>query len=105
VGVAVAIGGRVVAVDLFDRASTCERVWARLLSGPVLDALEAERPDENIGPEDVTRSLVATADLCWEPTESVGEGQEFRADTRKGDHASALVFEGTLIHGSVVFAA
>lgn len=40
-GLAMAIGGRVVAVDLFDKATTCRKVWQRLLSGYVLDALEA----------------------------------------------------------------
>jgi hypothetical protein len=40
-GVAGAIGRKVVSVDLFDRPATCRKVWGRLLSGLVLDALEA----------------------------------------------------------------
>src|SRR4051812_19163884 len=40
-GLAVAVGPQVVAVDVFDRPSTCQKVWARLLSGVVMDALEA----------------------------------------------------------------
>ena len=41
-GVAVAIGKKIVAVDMFDKPATCRKVWNRLLSGFVLDALEAE---------------------------------------------------------------
>ena len=43
IGAAVAVGGKVVACDLFDKPSTCEKVWKRLLSGVMLDALEAKR--------------------------------------------------------------
>ena len=32
-GMAVAVGGTVVACDVFDKASTCKKVWGRLLSG------------------------------------------------------------------------
>jgi len=41
-GLAVAIGNKVVALDLFDKPATCRKVWNRLLSGLVLDALEAQ---------------------------------------------------------------
>jgi hypothetical protein len=36
VGVAVALGDKIVAVDLFDKAATCRKVWRRLLSGFIL---------------------------------------------------------------------
>ena len=39
-GLAVAVGNKVVALDLFDKPVTCGRVWDRLLSGVVMDALE-----------------------------------------------------------------
>ena len=41
-GLAVAVGTKIVAVDLFDKVSTCRKVWDRLLTGYVLEALEAE---------------------------------------------------------------
>ena len=40
VGVAVALGDKIVAVDLFDKAATCRKVWRRLLSGFILDAVD-----------------------------------------------------------------
>jgi hypothetical protein len=45
-GVAVAVGTKVVAMDLFDKPSTCAKVWDRLLSGVVLDALERTPTDQ-----------------------------------------------------------
>ena len=39
---AVAIGKKIVAVDVFDKASTCGKVWDWLMSGYVLDALEPQ---------------------------------------------------------------
>ena len=40
VGVAVAVGSKVVCVDVFDKAATCQKAWDRLLSGCIVDALE-----------------------------------------------------------------
>lgn len=104
VGAAVAIGGKVVAVDLFDKAETCGRVWTRLLSGAVLDALEVEKAERQAESADVERVLVGLKTLGWEPTESIGEGEEYRAESPTGDHASALVLDETLVHGSLLCA-
>ena len=46
----------------------------------------------------------AAGDLPWEQSEAVGEGEEYRAESDRGDHASALAFEETVEHGSVVSA-
>ena len=43
-------------------------------------------------------------DLPWEQTKAVGEGEDYRAESKQGDHASALAFEDTVIHGSVIAA-
>jgi len=101
-GLAVAIGGQVISADLFDKPSTCRKVWDRLLSGVIFDALEAGETDEHASVTAVEQLLGLTGDLPWAPTDSVGEGQEFRAESPRGDHASALVLEGAIVHGSVV---
>lgn len=103
-GAAVAVGGKVVAIDLFDKPTTCGRVWNRLLSGAILDALEVREAEKQAEHADVERALTGLTNLSWEPAESVGEGEEYRAESPTGDHASALVFNGTLVHGSVVCA-
>ncbi len=56
-GVAVAVGSHVVALDLFDRASTCRKVWDRLLSGVVMDALEVGKTEEITEAADVEELL------------------------------------------------
>jgi hypothetical protein len=103
-GVAVAVGKRVVALDLFDRPATCGRVWDRLLSGVVMDALEESRSDELAQVSDVEALISRLKLRDWEPAPAVGLGQEFRLDPDPATHASALMFEESMLHGSVVVA-
>jgi hypothetical protein len=103
-GVAVAVGPNVVAVDLFDRPSTCRKVWDRLLTGVVMEALEAREAVAPAEPARVTDLLGRLKDAAWEPAPAVGEGQEFRSDSVPTVHASALVFADAVLHGSVVVA-
>ena len=102
VGLVVAIGGRVVSLDVFDKPETCRRTWNKLLSGIVFDALEAGPVDEIISVDNVERLLANTEHLSWEQTEAVGDGEEYRAESQHGDHASALSFEDVVVHGSVL---
>ena len=102
IGAAVAIGDKVVGCDLFDKPSTCEKVWSRLLSGVMLDALEVGEAPKQAETTDVEQWLGGLGGLPWEPADPVGEGEELRAQSPSGDHASALTFEDVLVHGSVV---
>jgi hypothetical protein len=55
--------------------------------------------------ETPVQQLVAAADdLPWDHADAVGEGEEYRADSKRGDHASALTFAGTVVRGSMVTA-
>lgn len=101
-GLAVAIGDRVVACDLFDKPATCGRVWNRLLSGYVLDALENQQQAAQAEEPEVERFLSEWDSLDWHPVDVVGEGEETRAKSASGGHASALLFRGVLVHGSLV---
>lgn len=101
-GVAVAIGSQIVMLDVFDSPGTCEEVWDRLLSGVVLDALEASESDEVASCGDVEQLLTRTNSLAWHETDAVGEGDEYRGQLDNGGQASALVFSGAVVHGSVV---
>jgi len=104
-GVAVAIGKKVVAVDMFDKPSTCQKVWNRLLSGFVLDALEAAKSGEaHVNAADVKDVLTTTSGMSWEKAEPVGEGEEYRAESGADVHASALTFRESPVHLSVVMA-
>ncbi|AMV36045.1 ARPP-1 family domain-containing protein [Planctomyces sp. SH-PL62] len=104
-GVAVAIGPEVVAVDLFDRPATCRKVWARLLSGVVMDALEAGSPAKTAEAADVESLLARLRAAEWESVPAVGEGLEYRTDSVPPAHASSLVLGDTIVHGSVVVGA
>jgi hypothetical protein len=104
VGVAVALGDHLVAIDVFDKPETCRKVWTRLLSGVILDALEREDSSQQAQAADVQRVLKELETLSWEPAQSIGEGNEFRGESPAGDMASALVLDDVLVHGSVVLA-
>ena len=101
-GLAVAVGGKVVSVDLFDKPATCQKVWGRLLTGVVMDALEAGPTQEQVGKEKVEETLARLRGAPWQQTQPVGVGEEYRSDTEDGRHATALVLDESVIHGSLV---
>ena len=103
-GMAVAVGKKIVAVDLFDKVTTCRKVWDRLLTGYVLDALEAEVERGQAEAADVERLLGTANTLPWRQAESVGEGEEYRANQGEDVHASALTLQDAPVHVSVVVA-
>ncbi len=104
-GLAVAIGSTVVALDIFDKPSTCRKVWDRLLSGFVMDALEEGRATQSPAPGEVDALLKRLAAAAWQESPAVGEGREFRTDAGPKTHASALTFATCMLHGSAVVAA
>jgi hypothetical protein len=65
---------------------------------------EAGETKQHASVADVEQILATTGDLPWKQAEPVEEGEEFRAESKQGDHASALAFEDTVVHGSVVAA-
>jgi hypothetical protein len=102
-GLAVAIGPQAVTADLFDKPATCEKVWGRLLSGLVLDALAEGQAGGLPAPSQVETLLHEVRSAAWAQVETVGEGQEYRAEFG-GKVGSALLLDGALVHGSVVAA-
>jgi hypothetical protein len=103
-GVAVAVGAQVVAVDVFDKPETCRKVWDRLLTGVVMDALESAPAEQVARAADVEGLLKQLRESAWEPVPAVGEGQELRSDAIPATHASSLLFGAAVLHGSVVVA-
>lgn len=90
--------------DRFDKPSTCAKVWDRLLSGVVMDALEAAPASQVAQRADVEGLLARLQDADWERAPAVGEGQEFRYDADAETHDSALLCGGSVLHGSVAVA-
>lgn len=100
-GLAVAIGGKVVSVDLFDSPDTCQKVWPRLVSGVALDALE-EKEATPVTATEVTAALDVLRAAPWQAVPPAGAGEEHRAEAAGKWHGSVLTLGGELVHGSVV---
>lgn len=102
VGLAAAVGGRVVALDVFDAPATCEKVWGRLLTGLALDAAEG---GADAGAPDAAAAVAAFRSGPWAAVAAAGAGEEYRSDPNGGAwHGSALSLGGRLLHGSLVLA-
>jgi hypothetical protein len=103
-GLVVAIGSQIVAFDLFDKPATCRKVWDRLLSGVVMDALESGASESAAGAADVQAFLSQLRSAAWKSVPAAGQGEEFRADSIPSVHASSLTLGTSLIHGSAIAA-
>jgi hypothetical protein len=64
--------------------------------------MESAEAEEQPEPPDVEHALAELGKMAWDRVDPVGEGEEWRAESNRGDHASALSFGEVLVHGSVV---
>src|SRR5262249_28860475 len=103
-GLAVALAGRVVSVDLFDKPLTCRKVWERLLTGVVMEALEAGPGGEGVGKGAGEGAVAHLRGAAWPQAQPGGAGEEYRSDGEGGRHATALALGGSVIHASLVVA-
>jgi hypothetical protein len=101
VGVALAVGGKVVCIDAFDKPATCEKAWERILSGCVIAALGDEAIAGNVQPDAVEKVLAESHAASWSEAPAVGEGQEYRAEFN-GSIASALMLNEAIVHLNLV---
>lgn len=104
-GLAVAVGPAVVALDIFDKPATCRKIWDRLLSGFIMDALEEARTEPLAEPSSVEDLLERLRGASWRESPAVGDGREYRTEPDLDTHASALTFSSSLLHGSAVVGA
>ena len=104
-GMVVGVGNRIVSLDLFDKPDTCRKVWDRLLSGHAFDALTVREPGSEIPcAADVIRLLQNLREVTWQRSDPLGQGEDYRAESGAGDHASALVLHGALVHCNLMTA-
>ncbi len=97
-GIAVALGGEVVSVDLFDKPATLERSWNRLLQGIALDAMEIRDSKRRASGSDVAVKRYMVRNVRWQQVEPVvGLGEAYRAQD-DGMLSTALVVDGRLVH-------
>jgi hypothetical protein len=100
-GVLVAVGRRIVALELFDSPGTCGRVWNRLLTGLSLDGLMAGAEAGEPSLDQIVSLFAEARATTWASVEAVGDGAESRANF-EGMAGSALIVDGVLVHGSLV---
>ena len=97
-GIAVALDGKVVGIDIFDKPETLAKLWDRLLQGIALDAPEMPDLKCQASGSDVSVQLYMLKSMRWEQVDPVGLGESYRARGDDDTLATALVTGGTLIH-------
>ena len=99
-GVTVALAGKFVCLDLFDKPATLEKLWDRLVQGVAMDALEL-RDTGRQADERIPVGLYMVREARWERVATVGMGEAYRARGGDGSLATALVVDGVAVHVSV----
>ena len=94
-GLAVAIGGRITGLDLFDQASTCEHYWPRLVRASAAEALSM--PHTVPAPRELFNEI---ARCEVEVFDSPGLGQDVRFQSA-AVQGSALVHQEVVVHLSM----
>lgn len=98
VGVIAFIDGQFVALDLFDRTTSLQRIWNRLVAGYAADALAGRTPRVGQASEiDSSYLLKALGETEFDelPGTDLGSDCRFESGVLAG---SALVYEGRAIH-------
>ena len=110
VGMVGMVDDQIVSFDLFDKASTCESLWGRLVSSYALSRLKkgalvaAGGPEDEFEFHDIEGFIERTRKTEWRSHRAVGEGIEYRAQTEDGMEGFALQYDGKLVHGSLLAA-
>ena len=99
-GIAVAMNGKTVGLDLLDKSESLRKLWDRLVVlGLTLDALDVR--DTEPSDSDISVRLYKVRKVRWQRVESVGLGETYRATEDDDSLAMALVVDGTLLHLSL----
>ena len=96
-GIAAALGGKIVGIDVFDQPVTMAKLWDRLVQGLVLDAAATPDTARLATASDVAVKLYALKNMSWQKVDSVGLGDSYRGSD-DDVLATALVAGGGLIH-------
>ena len=101
VGIAIAIGDKVVAVDVFATPTLCSAAWRRLARAYALDSLKSAATECSVSRADVRTVLELAANAQWTSNASSGEQC---STSMFGDWKASTLTAGPddLIHASVV---
>jgi len=97
-GVIVAIDGKFVAADIFDRPDTLERIWPRLITGYAMDAVgrRQDRPGR-FSAKAAEVLLEHVGEIECTPCPSVGAGKDWRFEA-EDILGQALMVRRTCVH-------
>ncbi len=117
IGAVAAIGGRIVAADVFETKDVFAQIWPRIVRSYALSALGSEKDWESEGKRrckgtsarkttppslEAARSFLTRSNgIPWTAAPSVGLGEDVRWESRDVI-ASALVWEDRFVHASVL---
>jgi hypothetical protein len=97
-GVVAAINGRLAAIDLFDKPETLERIWTRLITGYVMDAIsQITTPSKGFSAKAAETLLEHVGEIACSPCPTVGVGQDWRFEA-VDVVGQALIAEGVCVH-------
>jgi hypothetical protein len=99
-GIAVALAGKFIAIDIFDAPATLAKLWNRMIEGLVLDMLEIPDIGYETGKTEAANQVYKVQGVGWKQVSAVGLGEEYRARGNDGMLAAALVADGVLVHAS-----
>ena len=101
-GIALAVADQVV-LDIFDKPTTLQQVWDRMVAGFALDVMES--PDDGRQPshDDVLSRLYRVRQLQFQQVPQVGLGEGFHVQHDDGMLGNALVVDGVLVHISLAW--
>jgi len=97
-GAAFVIDGKIVAADLFDKQSTLNKLWAKLIKSYAMDALEHPKDlPRVVQPEQISEWIKAAGAAKQKWFDSLGLGYDVRIE---GEHliGAALVVEEHPVH-------
>lgn len=96
-GCAVAIGGRIVCVDLFATPKLFAALWPALAASYAMDAMGSDAGRATVGRSDIADFLrdAARSGMDQAGTDGVGTAYEIRS---RGLYGSALVYLGDVVH-------
>lgn len=101
IGMAVAVEGRLLMLDVFDQPNTCHVFWDRLVSGLFFDAERAKNASEQMEKKDIQRLLEKTDEIEWQPAPPIGAGKKFTGDL-SGTSVELLKLGDATIHASLI---
>lgn len=97
-GVALALRGELISVDVFDQPRTCQHYWPQLIEGAAVDALAEPRRTGAPRVEERVRELLARlAQAPWHEVPAIDQGRELRVALDEVS-ASALLADGAVLH-------